>query len=181
MDITRFTTRTQEAIAGAIRAATAAGHRQLEAVHLLDALLGQQETLVRPLLTAAGSDPDAVALATRTELGRLPTATGSTVAAPTYSRAAVQALTASQDLAAELKDDYAAGEHLLIALAGVDSPARRVLTQAGADADALRGALPQVRRSPITTPRVDLRGAREVRRGPHRPRGGGEDRPGHRA
>ena len=57
MDISKFTTRTQEAIAGAIQAATAAGHRQLEALHLLDALLGQQETLVRPLLTAAGADP----------------------------------------------------------------------------------------------------------------------------
>ena len=151
MDIAKFTTRTQEAIAGAIQAATDAGHRQLEALHLLDALLGQQEALVRALLSAAGVDPDAVAAATRTEVGRLPSATGSTVAAPAYSRAAVQALTTSQEVATELKDDYASGEHLLVALATVDSPARRVLTQAGASADALRGAMPQVRRTPITS------------------------------
>ena len=149
MDISKFTTRTQEAIAGAIQAATSAGHRQLEAVHVLNALLAQQDTLVRPLLAAAGVDPDTVAAAARAEAGRLPSATGTTVAAPTYSRAAVQALTASQDVAAELKDEFTSGEHLLVALASVESPVRRLLTQAGASAEALRGALPQVRRTPI--------------------------------
>src|ERR687890_755789 len=151
MDISKFTTRTQEAIAGAIHSATGAGHRQLEAVHLLSALLGQQDTLVRPLLAAAGVDPESVAAAARAETGRLPSATGSTVAAPTYSRAAVQALTASQDIAAELKDEFTSGEHVLIALAGVESPAQRLLVQSGASAEALRGALPQVRRRPITS------------------------------
>ncbi len=151
MDISKFTTRTQEAIAGAIQTATGSGHRQLEAVHLLGSLLDQQDTLVRPLLTAAGVDPDALAAATRAEVGRLPTATGSTVAAPAYSRAAVQALTASQDAAAELRDEFTSGEHLLIALASVESPARRLLTRAGASAEALRGALPQVRRTKITS------------------------------
>jgi ATP-dependent Clp protease ATP-binding subunit ClpB len=151
MDISKFTTRTQEAIAGAIQAATGAGHRQLEAVHLLNALLSQKDTLVRPLLAAAGVDLGSVAAAAAAETDRLPSATGSTVAAPTYSRAAVQALTASQDIAASMKDEFTSGEHLLIALAGVDSPARRLLTEAGASADALRGAVPQVRRTPITT------------------------------
>src|SRR5215213_5767446 len=151
MDISKFTTRTQEAIAAAIQAATGAGHRQLEAVHLLNALLAQPDTLVRPLLTAAGVDRETVSAAAAAETRRLPSATGSTVAAPTYSRAAVQALTASQDIAAELKDEFTSGEHLLIALADVESPAQRVLTQAGASADALRGALPQVRRTPITS------------------------------
>ncbi len=151
MDISKFTTRTQEAVAGALQAATGAGHRQLEALHLLGALLGQQDTLTRPLLTAAGVDPQPLAAAVAAETRRLPSATGSTVAAPAYSRAAVQALTASQDVAAELKDEFTSGEHLLIALAEVESPAQRFLIQAGASADALRGALPQVRRTPITS------------------------------
>ena len=86
MEISKFTTRSQEAIAAAIQAATAAGNTQLEAVHLLSALLDQRETLVRPLLEAAGVTPDAVAAATRTEIGRLPSAAGSTVSGPSYSR-----------------------------------------------------------------------------------------------
>ncbi len=151
MEISKFTTRTQEAIAAAIQAATGAGHTQLEGVHLLDVLLGQSETLVRPLLQAAGVPVDAVAAAVRVELGRLPAATGSTVAAPSYSRSAIQALTESQNIAAEMKDDFTSGEHLLIALATVESAARRVLDEHGASAEALRGALPQVRRQRITS------------------------------
>src|SRR5690349_23995746 len=151
MEISKFTTRSQEAIAAAIQAATGAGHTQLEAVHLLAALLDQRDTLVRPLLEAAGVDAETVAAAARAEIGRLPAATGSTVSGPSYSRAALQVLTTSQDVAAEMKDDFTSGEHLLVALATVDSPARRVLAEAGATADALRAALPQVRKQRITT------------------------------
>jgi ATP-dependent Clp protease ATP-binding subunit ClpB len=151
MEIAKFTTRTQEAIASAIQAATGAGHTQLEGVHLLAALLAQPDTLVQPLLEAAGVPPAEVTAAVQGELGRLPAATGSTVAAPSYSRSAIQALTTSQDVAAEMKDDFTSGEHLLIALATVDSPARRLLVDHKASAEALRGALPQVRTARITT------------------------------
>jgi ATP-dependent Clp protease ATP-binding subunit ClpB len=151
MEISKFTTRTQEAIAQAIQGATGAGHSQLEAVHLLVALLHQQDTLVRPLLEAAGVSPDEVAGAARSELQKLPAATGSTVAAPSYSRAAIQALTTSQDIAAEMKDEFTSGDHLLIALATVESSAKRVLTEHKASAEALRGALGQVRKQRITS------------------------------
>ena len=50
MEISKFTTRTQEAIAQAIQGATGAGHTQLEALHLLDALLRQDDTLVLSLI-----------------------------------------------------------------------------------------------------------------------------------
>jgi len=151
MDISTFTTRAQEAIAGAIKAATGAGHSQLEAVHLLAALLDQDDTVVRPLLEAAGAPLDAVAAATRAELGRLPAASGSTVAAPSYSRALVQVLNTAQGIAAELKDDYTSAEHLLLALAEVASPAQRVLTEQRATAAALRAALPGTRPGRVTT------------------------------
>ncbi len=151
MEISTFTTRTQEAIASAIQSATGAGHSQLEAVHLLAALVAQEDTLVRPLLEAAGVSPAAVSGAVEAELRRLPSAAGSTVSAPSYSRAAVQALTSSQDIAAEMKDEYTSGEHLLIALATVDSPGKRILDAQKASAEALRGALPQIRKTRITT------------------------------
>src|SRR4051794_16474630 len=151
MEISKFTTRTQEAIAAAIQSATAAGHSQLEAVHLLAALLGQKDTLVTPLLEAAGVAPAELTPAVQTELQKLPSASGTTVSAPSYSRAAVQALNESQNIAAEMKDEFTSAEHLLIALAGVDSPAQRLLAEHKASADALRGALPQVRRTPITS------------------------------
>ncbi len=151
MEISKFTTRTQEAIASSIQAATGSGHSQLEAVHLLAALLAQSDTVVRPLIEATGVSADAVGSAVEAEVKRLPAATGSTVAAPSYSRAAVQALTMSQEIAAEMKDDFTSAEHLLLALATVESPARRVLAEQKATVEALRAALPTVRTGRVTS------------------------------
>ena len=145
MDASKFTTRSQQAINTAIESATAGGHPQVEAVHLLAALLAQPDGIARPLFEAAGVQPNEVIAGVQSELERLPKVTGSTVGAPSYSRAALQILTTAQDLASELKDDYVSTEHLLIAAATVESPVKEVLTKAGASAAALRGALPSVR------------------------------------
>ncbi len=151
MEISKFTTRTQEAIAAAIQRATGEGHSQLEAVHLLATLLDQPDTLVKPLLEAAGVDPAGIDAGVRAELNRLPAASGTTVQAPSYSRSAIQVLTEAQNIAAGMKDEYTSGEHVLVALATVDSPAKRVLDQHKATAETLRGALPQIRTQRITS------------------------------
>jgi ATP-dependent Clp protease ATP-binding subunit ClpB len=145
MDASKFTTRSQQVINAAIEAAASAGHAQVEAVHLLDALLRQPEGIIQPLLQAVGAQPSAVESAVRAEIRRLPAAAGSSVAAPSYARAALAVLTRAGELAAEMKDDFISTEHLLIAVAAVDSPAATLLRSAGATADALRGALTSVR------------------------------------
>ncbi len=145
MDASKFTTRSQQAINAAIESAASAGHAQVEAVHLLDALLRQPEGIIHPLLQAVGATPSAVESAVRAELRRLPAASGSAVAAPSYARAALAVLTRAADIAAEMKDDFVSTEHLLISVAAVESPAANLLTRVGATADALRGALAGVR------------------------------------
>jgi ATP-dependent Clp protease ATP-binding subunit ClpB len=145
MDASKFTTRSQQAINAAIEQAATTGHAQVEALHLLSALLEQPEGIVHPLLQAVGAQPAAVQEATRRELGRLPSASGSSVAAPSYSRAALQVLAQANVIAREMDDEYTSTEHLLLGAATVDSAAKTVLTEAGATADALRGALSTVR------------------------------------
>ncbi|HEX6875077.1 MAG TPA: ATP-dependent chaperone ClpB [Nocardioidaceae bacterium] len=145
MDASKFTTRSQEAISTAISTAASSGNAQVEAVHLLAALLAQPEGIARPLFEAAGVQPQAVVAGVEAELKKLPAVSGSTVGAPSYSRAALQILTKAGDIAAEMKDEYVSTEHLLIAAATVDSPVQRVLVQAGATPEALRGALQSVR------------------------------------
>ena len=54
MDASKFTTRSQEAINTAISTAATSGHPQVEAVHLLAALLAQPEGIIHPLLEAVG-------------------------------------------------------------------------------------------------------------------------------
>src|SRR5689334_2262007 len=117
MDASKFTKRSQEAINTAIQAAVAAGHAQVETWHLLDALLGQTDGIIHPLLQATGASPTTIGVAVDAELKKLPSASGSTVSSPSYARAAIQALQLSQDIAAELKDDFTSTELLLIAIA----------------------------------------------------------------
>ena len=79
MDASKFTTRSQQAINTAIDAANASGHAQVEAIHLLAALLGQPDGIARPLLEAAGVQPSTVAAGVEAELKKLPAAAGATV------------------------------------------------------------------------------------------------------
>ena len=95
MDSFNPTTRTQQAISAAAQAASLAGNPDVGPTHLLGALLAQGDGIAAPLLTAVGADPAAVR-AENTQLGnRLPSASGSSVAAPQLSRETLAAITAA--------------------------------------------------------------------------------------
>ncbi len=117
MDSYRLTTRSQEALAAAVQTAAAAGHPHVEPVHLLVGLLAPTDGVPRPLIEAAGGDPNKVALAAKEALDRLPSATGATVAAPGLSRSAIAVVNAASELAKSLGDEYVSTEHLIVGLA----------------------------------------------------------------
>lgn len=141
----KFTTRAREAIEAAQLAATTAGNTTVEPIHLLVALLLQEEGTAANLVAKAGVDVTGVVHAASAARDALPRASGATVQQPAGSAALTRVLASALDLAASMKDDYVATEHLLIALATVDSSARQVLADAGLSADALRDALTAVR------------------------------------
>ena len=153
MDPSNLTTRSQEALSTAVRRAAADGNPQVETLHLLAALLVQPESTAAALLRAVGSEPQRVAEATEDAIGKLPTASGSSVAAPSLARPVYEVLQRAADLAEELGDEYVSTEHLTVGLATVDSPAKTVLDGAGANADGLRAAFETVRGSArVTSP-----------------------------
>ncbi|KRF20867.1 ATP-dependent chaperone ClpB [Nocardioides sp. Soil797] len=141
----KFTTRSREAIEAAQLSATTAGNSQTDPVHLLVALLRDQEGTARNLVTKAGAD--VVALTTKAEqaMAALPAASGATVQQPGASAALTRVLAGAMDLAASMKDDFTATEHLLISLATVESGARTLLTDAGLSEKGLREGLTAVR------------------------------------
>ena len=141
----KFTTRSQQAVEAAQLSATTAGNTQTEPTHLLLALLRQEEGTARTLVTKAGVDVAALTSRTDQEAAALPRASGSTVQQPAASPALTRVLASALDLAGSMKDDYVATEHLLIALATVESPAQKLLTDAGLSADGLREGLTAVR------------------------------------
>jgi ATP-dependent Clp protease ATP-binding subunit ClpB len=147
----KFTTKSQEALAAAIQAATAAGNPQLEPVHLLDALLAQPGGVAAGLLDAVGVDRRA--LTQRVEVIRtaLATASGASVTQPTVSRAMSAVITAAKNEADALGDEYVSAEHLLMGIAAGSSPAADALRAVGATREALAAALPSVRGSARVT------------------------------
>ena len=150
---TSFTTKAQEAVATALRAAAAAGHAQLEPAHLLRALLEQDGGVAPAVLAAAGVDRAAVGHRLDAVIAALPAAHGGSVAQPTPSRATSAVLTAAGDEARALGDGYVSTEHLLLGVAAGSSSAAEILTAAGATRDALHAALPAVRGSArVTSP-----------------------------
>lgn len=141
----KLTTKSQEALASAVQAATTNGNPNVDPVHLLAALVAQPGGVPTGLLEAVGAQASTVLDRARGVVAGLPSASGSSVAAPQLSRAAQGVLVAAQEEMTSLGDSFVSTEHLLLALAADRGPAGDVLRGAGVTADALRAALPQVR------------------------------------
>jgi ATP-dependent Clp protease ATP-binding subunit ClpB len=138
-----LTTRSQQAVSSAVKAAAERGNPAVEPAHLAVALLDDAEGLTRPLLQAVGIDPLAARAAAQHQVDALPSAAGSTVAAPQPSRALLAVLSAAEREARDRSDEYVSTEHLMIALADL----------LGAQPAALRDALASIRGSQrVTSP-----------------------------
>jgi ATP-dependent Clp protease ATP-binding subunit ClpB len=139
----RFTVRAARALQDAVDLARRTGNPAVEDVHLLSALLDQDEGVVGPILAKAGADPGAVRAETSAALGRLATQSG---AQPSSSRELSKVIDDADAQARRLDDQYVSTEHLLLALAGKSaSTTSRILRAAGATPDALESALEEVR------------------------------------
>jgi len=140
MDTAKLTTRSRDGVSAALRNALTAGNPTAEPSHLLHALLMVPDNTVGPLLASIGVDPDAVDAAAQAAIRKLPSSTGSSVAQPQLSGPFARVLADAETRAEQLGDDFVATEHLLIALASVESDAKRVLATAGVRPDALADA-----------------------------------------
>ena len=141
----KFTTRSREAIEAARLAATTGGHSSIEPIHLLVALLRDNEGTTHALMTKSGIDPAQLAAKAQAVLAALPSAVGATVQQPAASASLTRALAGAQVLAQGMKDDYVATEHLLIGIAGTESSAQKLLIDAGLTEAGLREGLTAVR------------------------------------
>jgi ATP-dependent Clp protease ATP-binding subunit ClpB len=149
----KLTRKSQEALSQAVQQAAAEGNPNVEGLHLLAALIGQDGGTAAPLLQAVGADPAAVLKTTTELLGRLPRAAGATISAPETSRQLLAALSTAAKRAREMNDEYVSTEHLLVGLAADGGQAASVLRQAGAGPDELLAAFEQVRgHARVTSP-----------------------------
>ncbi|MDD7384679.1 MAG: ATP-dependent chaperone ClpB [Actinomycetaceae bacterium] len=143
----KLTTKSQEAVAQAVRTAMEAGNPQVEPIHLLHSLLGQGDGIAVALLKALGVDAHQLDERVSGQLAALPAASGSAVSQPTASRPFSLVITDAGKEAAALGDDYISTEHLLMGLAASQSQAGSILKAAGASRDQIAGVLGSVRGS----------------------------------
>ena len=153
----KFTTMAQEAISDAVQNASAAGNAQVETLHLLDALLRQENGVIRGLIEAAGGNAQNISAAVHQAQDTLPSASGSTTAQPQVSRQLSAVLAQAGKEMQQMGDEYVSTEHLLIGIAASKpNQSAEILEKNGVTADALRKAVPSIRGgAKVTSPEAE--------------------------
>ncbi|EEH64436.1 putative ATP-dependent chaperone protein ClpB [Gleimia coleocanis DSM 15436] len=149
----KFTTRVQEAITNAINQANAAANPNVEPLHILNALLEDQEGIAVSLLKASGADLKLIGSQTRTALVKLPALNGTNPANAKTGRSILNLLNEAEQQTQKHGDDYISTEHVLIALANpqVCAETARILETGHATQEKIETILPQIRKQPVTT------------------------------
>src|SRR4051812_44776380 len=126
----RLTVKSAEALNEALAEARRAGNPQVYDTHLLAVLLGQDESIVVPVLQKLGASVAQLRERLTTEVARYPKQSD---AQPTMARELTAVLDQAEKEAKALSDEYVSTEHLLLALAETKgSESRTLLSGVGA-------------------------------------------------
>jgi ATP-dependent Clp protease ATP-binding subunit ClpB len=141
--IDELTVKAREALQAAVNRAQRAENPAVEDVHLLAALLDQEDGVVDPVLRKVGVSVEGLRDDVAERETRLPVQSG---ASPALSRELGRVFDAASDDAREMKDAYVSTEHLLMALAREPATTTpELLAARGADRAALQEAVEDVR------------------------------------
>src|SRR6202795_3245712 len=108
----KLTIKAQEAVQRAQELASEAGNPQIEPVHLLAALLDENEGIVRPVLEKMGANVGQLESIVDAELKHLPKSSGGSP--PGIGSQLSKVLDAAQAEADGMKDEFVSTEHLLL-------------------------------------------------------------------
>ena len=134
----KLTIKGQEAIVGAQSLASSVGNPEIEGLHLLSSLLGDNEGVVVPLLKKIGASVEKLQSTTESELKRLPKSSGGRQ--PSVSPSLQKSLEAAASAAEAMKDDYTSTEHLFLGLCRTENKAGSLIKLLGVtEADILSG------------------------------------------
>ncbi|MBT8197747.1 MAG: type VI secretion system ATPase TssH, partial [Acidimicrobiia bacterium] len=144
MDINAFTQKSQQVILAARQGAASRNHQQVTPAHLAEALLGQPDTIVLPLLARLQVAPNDVAGPVRRHIEGIPQVYGGD-AEIGFAPDTVAVLEAAEAEMRAMKDSYVSVEHLLIALTVSDDKIGEAFRDTGLTKAAILGALAEVR------------------------------------
>ena len=130
MNGANFTHKAQEAILGAQSIAQENTQQQVDALHLLTALLSQDDSVVLTLLQKLSADIDGLKKRTQGALGKI-----SSVSAPQtfgqfyLTQDMAKVLEKAREEAMKMRDDFISVEHLFLALLSAETKAKEILTK----------------------------------------------------
>jgi len=144
MDMNRFTTAAQQTIVEAQSRAARERAGEFSSLHLLAALLADRKGAACAILSKAGVDATRIAQVVEAELKRIPTVQGTQ---PSAGNDVMSVLSGADREAARMKDQYATGEHLLLACAGERCEAAKALAACGVQRAHLERAMADIRKA----------------------------------
>lgn len=125
-----FTHKAQEAIINARSIAQQKGQQQIDALHLLLALLSQEEGMVLILLQKLGIDIEDLRKRTEKAVGTIPTIISPQSFGQFYlTQDMAKVLTQAKQEAIEMGDEFISVEHLFLALINIKTKAKEVLDE----------------------------------------------------
>ena len=139
----KFTIKAQEAVQRAQSLAADRGHPQIDAVHLLAALVAETDGVVRPILDKIGANHSQLQRTIDGELGQFPKVGGG--APPQPADSLVKVFEAAARQASSMQDEFVSTEHLLLALTQTDGKAKNLLQLNALNEKAILQAMQAVR------------------------------------
>ncbi|MEI2470518.1 ATP-dependent chaperone ClpB [Peribacillus frigoritolerans] len=145
MDINKMTERTQQAFTGGQELANERGNPELTELHLLKALMEQDESLLIRILSESGKSVNLFDIELNKELDRLPEVSGG-VSQVYMSSSLQQILTAAEKEMQMWEDEYLSVEHILLASLQVNrTNVNRLFSSYGIDYDKAKQVISDIR------------------------------------
>jgi len=145
----KLTIKGQEAIVEAQSLASASGNPEMEGLHVLMALLKDNEGVVLPLFKKIGAPVEKIRTTCESELQRLPRSSGGRQ--PSVGPSLQKSLEAAASAAEAMKDEFVSTEHLLLGLCRTENKAHSLLKLLGIAEPDILSALQSVRGSARVT------------------------------
>jgi ATP-dependent Clp protease ATP-binding subunit ClpB len=143
LNFDRLTVKASEALQAAVAETRRRGNPEIHGVHLLNALLQQEEGIVVPVLQKLGAPVARIQEQATQAMERMARVEGGSE--PRLSRDLNKSLDVAEAQSRSLGDEYVSTEHLLLGLTEEKDDAGRILREAGAAPDQVREALEAVR------------------------------------
>ena len=147
MNLEKFTDRAKGFLQSAQTVAIRMNHQRIAPVHILKALLEDEQGMASGLIQAAGGDPKRALGETDLALAKIPAVSGGGAQqTPGLDNDAVRVLDQAEQIAQRAGDSFVTVERLLVALAlSLNTAAGKALQAAGVKPEALNAAINQLR------------------------------------